>query len=265
LRPEHSISRSAGFVLTPRVLPGLRWSLDWTKIDKSDNIVPLTPLTQSLLDKEALFPARFIRAAPAAGDPFGVGKITRFDLTSINLARARVEAWDAALDYAFATDGFGKFDWFSTASYITHYETKTFPTDPFVDTVGNGASVVGVTSGSPLRLRASGGLTWSRGALSLGWQSQYYHHYAITVNSTNPTVQMQGNGGRIPSQTYHDAFATYSFDSAAGWLENTDVRLGIQNVFNKRPPVDVSLTNTLYSPFGDPRLASYSLSLRHRF
>ena len=263
LRPEHSKSWSVGFVLTPRALAGLRASLDWSRIDKTDNIVSLAPLNQALLDRESQFPARFIRATPAAGDPFGVGKITQFDLTAINLARARVEAWDAALDYALATERYGRFDWFSTATYLAHYETKTFPADPFVDSVGIGSSLIGVSTGAPLRLRASGGLTWSRGALTLNWESRYFHHYIVSTNAV--LLPLQGNGGRVPSQVYHDASATYAFDSGAGWFENTEVRLGIENVFNKRPPVDTNLTNTLYSPFGDPRLASYSLSLRHRF
>jgi outer membrane receptor protein involved in Fe transport len=112
-------------------------------------------------------------------------------------------------------------------------------------------------------LRASGGLTWTRGAVSLTWQAQYYHHYIISTNAT--FVALQGRDGYVPSQVYHDAAATYSFGSGAGWLADTQLRLGIQNVFNKRPPVDMNFTYMMYSVFGDPRLASYTLSLRHSF
>ena len=38
LKPERSKSWAAGFILTPRVLPDLRLSVDWSRIDKRDNI-----------------------------------------------------------------------------------------------------------------------------------------------------------------------------------------------------------------------------------
>jgi outer membrane receptor protein involved in Fe transport len=263
LRAEQSKSWSVGLVLTPRAVAGLRWSLDWSRIDKSDNIVAFGPLTQALLDREGDFPARFIRATPPPGDPFGVGKITQFDLTAVNLARARIEAWDTELDYTLETDGYGKFDWFANGTYMAHYETKTFPSDPFVDSVGISSAVIGAANGAPLRLRASGGLSWSRGPLTLSWSSQYFHHYIASTTAT--IVQAQGNGGRVPSQVYHDVAAAYAFGPGVSWLENTELRLGIQNVLNERPPVDVNFQNTLYRPFGDPRLANYSLSIRHSF
>jgi outer membrane receptor protein involved in Fe transport len=265
LQPEDSRSWSAGLVLTPRGVPGLRASLDWSRIEKTNNIVSFGPATQALMDRENLFPSRFIRAAPAPGDPFGVGRLIQLDLTSINLAQAEVEAWDAAIDYAPQTERYGTFDLFSTLTWLAHFKTKALPTEPFVDSVGIGSSLVSLSTGSPLRLRASGGVTWSRRGLNLTWQSQYFHHYIASTNAA--TLLMQGNAGRVPSQVYHDVSATYSFASAAGlaWLANTRLQLGLQNVFNRQPPVDVNFQNTFYSPFGDPRLRSYSLSIRHGF
>jgi iron complex outermembrane recepter protein len=71
----------------------------------------------------------------------------------------------------------------------------------------------------------------------------------------------------IPSQTYHDLTAQYRFDSSFGLalLSNTEIQLGIRNVFNKTPPLDTSAIGFYYSKLGDPRLANYYLSLKKSF
>jgi outer membrane receptor protein involved in Fe transport len=49
-------------------------------------------------------------------------------------------------------------------------------------------------------------------------------------------------------------------------LTNTEWQLGIRNLFNTKPPLDVSnASGGYYSGFGDPRLASYYLSLKKAF
>jgi len=63
----------------------------------------------------------------------------------------------------------------------------------------------------------------------------------------------------VPSQTYHDVYGGYSF------LSSVEVQAGVKNVFNKRPPFDANMTALYYSPFGDPRLATYYVSIRKAF
>src|SRR5690606_10817895 len=67
LRPEQSESWSAGFVLTPQTLAGLRVSADWTRIRKTDNITSLFTFRQSDLAYEAHVPG-FIKRAPEDPD-----------------------------------------------------------------------------------------------------------------------------------------------------------------------------------------------------
>jgi len=80
---------------------------------------------------------------------------------------------------------------------------------------------------------------------------------------------------------YHDLVLGYHFAEArtpggtapgmsgGALLDGLELQLGVRNVFNKRPPHDlnpVSRSYTLsYSAFGDPRLASYWLSVRKAF
>ena len=45
-------------------------------------------------------------------------------------------------------------------------------------------------------------------------------------------------------------------------MGGAEVALGIRNVFNTAPPVDVGAIFAYYSPLGDPLLANYQLSIR---
>lgn len=254
LRPEDSKSWSAGVIFTPHALPGLRVSLDYTKIEKSDNIA--TPTVDTLI---AYFPERITRGANLPGDPAGwAGPITAIDATLINVAKAEVEAYDLQLDYEFQT-AFGRFLPFVYGSYQTHFLQQFLPDGPVTE-------YVGVTSSNPLKLKGNVGLNWSHGAWSAGWTARYFDSYTAGLTAT--VNQWQGNGGRVSSQTYHDVFGTYRFgaDAAATVLAGTDITLGIKNLFDKEPPFDANnIVNGYYSTFGDPRLASYWLGIKKRF
>jgi outer membrane receptor protein involved in Fe transport len=133
---------------------------------------------------------------------------------------------------------------------------------------------VGVTSANPLKLKANAGVTWKYRRWTVDWTARYFDTYQV-ADPTNPAsaavILSQGNAGRVPSQVYHDFFASYRFSSdssgsGARWLAGTEVQLGIKNVFNTKPPVDVS-TNAYdyYSAYGGPRLATYYLSVKKSF
>ena len=75
----------------------------------------------------------------------------------------------------------------------------------------------------------------------------------------------------IPRQVYHDLIATYRFDAASpfagGMLANSEISFGIQNLFDKSPPIlaSTSPVSSGYSTYGDPRLRRYSISFRKNF
>jgi outer membrane receptor protein involved in Fe transport len=254
LRPEDSKSWSAGIIFTPHALANLRVSLDYTQIKKTDNIA--TPSVETLIN---YFPERVTRGPNLPTDPAGwAGPITAIDATLINVAKAEVDAYDLQADYAFDT-AFGRFAPFAVASYQTHFLQQFLPNGVVVDNVG-------ITSSNPLEWKGNLGLNWSYGAWSAGWTARYFSSY---VAATTAVVnQLQGNGGRVPSQTYHDVFATYRFGAAAGptFLDGTDITLGIRNLLDKEPPFDANSSyNGYYSTYGDPRLASYWLTVKKRF
>jgi len=270
LNPESSESLSAGVVLTPRFVPGLRLSADYTKIKKTDNII--APAAQFIADNETLFPGRITRGAVPAGDAFGVGPITRLDASAVNISGAEIEAFDVAANYLLKTSSAGTFEPFAFATWQTHYITQVLPTSPRLENAGIRAT--GSTS-IPVKFKANVGLSWSRGRLRAGWAMQYFDSYftADPKIATNAAALLaQGNGGKVKSQFYHDLYAGYVFQKTAGggfgWrslVSGTEVRLGIRNIFDEMPPVDITRAGYYYSALGDPRGLSYYLTVKRAF
>jgi iron complex outermembrane receptor protein len=256
LTPEESKTKSLGVVLTPRLLPGFRISVDWTEIRKTDNINAFPGGLQAVIDSEALFPERVTRAPADPNDPFGVGPIRVIDASLINIARTKVEAYDVQLDYSLTTRRLGGFFLYALATWQTHFKTQLTPTEPVIENVG-------VSSSNPLKLKANGGIDWHLGNWTVGWATTYYDSYL--VSRTASAILNQGNGGVVPSQIYHDLNASFRPSVTSGLFADTEIRAGIRNIFGARPPFDASDTIRYYSPYGDVRLATYHLSLRKMF
>ncbi len=266
LRPEQSESWSAGMILTPRIAPGLRLSVDYTKIDKVDEIQ--NPGAQFILDNEDRLPGRIVRGPTRVGDdPDWAGPIISINSGLLNIARTSVEAYDIQVDYAVTTARFGDIRWYALATRQTHFKNQTLPIFPVVDSVG--------FARGPLQWRGNAGIAWDRGPLSLSWNSQYYDSYWVFAATFSPAsvarATLDQGSPTVPSQIYHDLIASYRFDSPArgfaGLLADSEISIGIQNLFNESPPILASTGAVAsgYSTYGDPRLRRYSISIRKRF
>jgi outer membrane receptor protein involved in Fe transport len=262
LRPEESESFSAGLILTPRFIPNLRLSLDYTRIEKTDNIAALD--FQQVLDNEAFLPGRVTRGPNLPTDPAGwAGPVTFLDRTNANIARSKIEAYDLQLDYRIDLAERGSLELQLMATRLDNLETQLVPTAPVVQNAGvvpfpNSASL-------PLKLKANLGVTWTRERWTAGWLGNYFDSYLVAnpALSSSAALFLSQGSRTVDSQMYHDLFASYRF--GASFLQGTEVQLTVRNVLNEEPPLDVSNTLGLYSYLGDPRLASYSLSIRHAF
>jgi iron complex outermembrane recepter protein len=267
LRPESSESRSGGLVLTPRLLPKFRLSIDYTHIQKADEMTQLTQ--QQLLDNETLLPGRVIRGPNLPGDPTGwAGPITALKWTLVNLSRAEMEAFDLQIDYARDTH-IGAFSVFGSATWQRHLRRQVAPSAPVVEFVGY--------SGSPLEFKANAGLTWRSGGWSAGWTMRYFDShlvYSATASANTVATAILNQGSAIvPSQNYHDVFVSREVSRSrdqAGFLGRyfggTELTLGIRNIFNTEPPILANASELGgYSFYGDPRLASYYITLRKAF
>lgn len=268
LVPEDSESNSAGLVWTPGFAKRLRISVDYTEISKRNEIASLT--AQEILDLEEFLPDRVVRAPlspPDAALGYTGGVIQSIDSTRVNLSSAKIRSLDLQVDYEWTMANLGTLQFYGIATKALQFERQTSP-------LGQPIEFVDFASG-PLKWRGNAGVTWRKGKLTLGWNSQYYHSYKIysaTATSTAiaTTVSNQG-ASRVPMQIYNDIYASYDFGDAQGVLpifKNTDFSVGIQNIFDKHPPTLATASAfgaSAYSRYGDPRMRRYQVSVRRRF
>lgn len=259
LRPEKSESFSAGVVLTPTMVPGLRLSADLTSIKKTDEVLNL-PIA-FFLANEDIFADRIVRGDPLPGDSPGTpGPITTIDTSAVNLASSKLKAIDFKADYWFEKESLGSFRVYGVATHTIELSLRSLPGEPSVDRAG--------FMDGPLKWRANVGFDWEKGAWSAGWNTQIYGSYNVcqsvqTAFTCEQSVTWQG-ASTIKAQTYSDIYVGYSF--AGGALEGAEVKLGIQNLFDQKPPVVATgIDQTGYSSFADPRLQRFSLTLRKQF
>lgn len=262
---EKSKSYSVGVVLTPRVLPGLRVSLDYTRIRKTDEIASIT--IPSAIDLEDLVPGRVTRAPLTAADAalgYTGGVITAVDITFLNLAKTDLAAWDLQFDYTWKHASAGEFNLYAVATWQPRLVRQTLPGTPSINTVG--------FSDGPLEWRTNAGLTWNRGPWTLGWNAQFFDARRVytSISKIAATTVLNVGYTRYPTYIFHDLFARYRFGATGkgwtGFLANTEISAGIQNVFNRRPAI-VGTTDAFggFDPIVDPRLRRYSISLKKRF
>lgn len=265
IQPEKSRSKSVGIVLTPSFLKGFRFSADWTRIDKENNIGTLT--LQQMVDNESLLPGRVTRDPAPSGDPFGVGPITLVDLSMVNFLSSRVESVDYSLGYRHTTDSWGMFEFNVLATHTRTFQRQLTANQPPVEGVNFSAF-------GPLSRQGNARLTWDYRRWSAGWIARYVGGYRIMgppVSSSTINIIRQGDQF-VKSQVFHEVFVTHRFprldEKAPGWqryLRGVELSVGVRNLFNSEPRFDASNVTYFYSTWGDIRMREYRLTLKKAF
>ncbi|MDB6095327.1 MAG: hypothetical protein JWM32_2889 [Verrucomicrobia bacterium] len=240
LKAERSRSMSVGTVLTPKAVPGLRISVDYTRIRKNDEIDQILGLdAQSLGDLISYAPSRVTRGAPGGG--YSVGPITAIDATLINVAQSKVDAYDIGIEYRRTTARGNLTVWSNATCQPQNWQQITKSLPP----IENAGKLIS------LRWKGNAGVAWEAGSFSASGTARYFDGYALGAPNL---IALQGSE-RIPSQAYFDVAGSYRWPSTGGPGRHPEwnFTLGIKNIFNQRPPIDVSNTQGLYSYVGDPR------------
>ncbi|MFO1451885.1 MAG: TonB-dependent receptor [Opitutaceae bacterium] len=267
LTPEESRSTSGGVIITPRFIPNLRLSFDYTEITKNNNIGNIG--AQLIVNNEAAFPDRVTRNPLLPGDTQTVGVITRVDATLLNLYQTEIETFDARADYRWETAERGTFSIGTLASWQPHFKQQLSLTAPMLEYAGYSSA------NYPLRFRAHGTLTWEVRRWVMGWTTTYFDEYKIfAAPLTTATANLISQGApTVGSQTVHDVFVSYRVPRAEQaarwrdrWLAGTDIQLNIRNVFNTAPEFDATAASTQYgSPWIDARMMEFSVSVKRVF
>lgn len=255
--PEISNSWTAGVIATPQIVPGLRLSVDWTYIRKKNNyfdptvifgINPLLPDLQNRFEEfYRRYPDRFMRAEPSGG--FAVGPITGIDTSISNLSGSKSISFDFSLDYQRSV-GDGTLMIAADATYLHTLSVQLTDNAPFEDKAGTFNDIMG-----GLRWKGNWSAIYSTDQWSLGYRGRYSHSYYL--NSARTVVPSQGSA-KVPSHIFHDIFGSYRL------FAKTELRAGINNIFNRKPNIDVTELG-FNSAFGDVRLANFYMSIKQEF
>jgi hypothetical protein len=259
LAPERARTLSAGLVFNPDGVRLPRVSVDYTHTAKHDEIsLVYSGNVAYFLANETLYPDRVVRdpltdADRASG--FSAGRVTQIDASALNVGRTWLDAVDIRVDYKLQLGERDLIQPYLSATWQPTLKRQAAP-DREVE------SYIGIDSG-PLEWRGNAGLDWTRGALTTGFNLQYYSGYS---DDGVGGLRKGAVGVRIPAQTYLDLYSAYVIQprGAAGSPRAVEFRLGIQNVLDARPRVAID-ADLGFSYYGDARRRRAEAAVTLRF
>ena len=250
LRPEVADTFTAGVVIsspfTSPALSRLRLSVDWFQI-KLKNAIGVSPAAtiqrcfdpfyNSLVSGASGSAAQATAAAQSsqcAGDTtaisydpaplLGLGRVTA---SYTNEGVADVSGIDAQLDWS-ADVGPGTANLNVIGSYYLHYRVKELLNNPLVDYTGTfGTSALGLQTGAfEYRVLTNVGYRVGPAAISLQWT-----HLPSVEDSSEAVQPTPNTTGNPKSYNLFNLYGSYTVS------ENLAVRFGVDNLFDKAPPL----------------------------
>jgi outer membrane receptor protein involved in Fe transport len=248
LKPEVSVTRELGVVLTPTFIPNFSATVDYYDIDINGYITQ-TPLSTILANCYSTA----INTAQSASNPYcsfvhrdALGSITTANTGYVvqaegNVGSDLVHGVDFEVNYNLGLDNLGLDNWgglsWNYRSTWVQTDNTTFPGAATLKCAG----VWGTQCGEP-QLRYKGNLrtTWTDPSntvsVSLLWRylssAQFEQNRTGFVNK--PTLHM-------PNENYFDLSGTWAFSNALMF------RAGVRNIFGINPP----LTDNNTAPASD--------------
>ncbi len=251
LKPEESVSRTAGLVLDVpgQLFKGLSFSVDYYELEYTDRSG-----STGLQILMTYFPERVTRAARTPADIAAgyEGLVTTWDASNINLAGVNTRGIDYRMSYN-RNFSFGELSLNAAMSDPNVTYTKATP-----------AAVPTSTFGHQPR-KASGSVFLRRGpwdgGISVNYQAPYYISGFSATAVPRPAYiefnpQLSYNFSRVPG---------FSQDSAkwwARWLSGSKFTVTVINALNRDPDALHSINGGMVM---DPRLRRYILSLTKKF
>lgn len=246
LEAEKSDSWTAGFVATPKFLPGFSLSADYYNIKVKNVITGVA--AQTIVDNCYDLPAGnafcdLFQRAPASGTgPSGEQgfRIVEGSLIQgpINFAKLVAKGIDVEVAYRRNIPNIGRFDSRLTWTHVLNRSDFTDPTTPDFEDVIVGKN--GGELGDP-RDAFNWNSTLQHGRFTLGYQMRYLSE--MYVNSYEDTNEVQGRPAenpdvtdilKYPARFYHDLRLGIDVGPKYNFY------LGVDNVTNVKPPYDLN-------------------------
>ncbi len=275
LLAETSNTFTAGFVLQPSAVPGLRLSADYFSIELEDAISPLAGGTASILNlcynviqSASSAVCQAINRNPVDG---AIVRPFRVEAVNQNIGQLETSGIDFAAEYRTDTGaiGFIPAGTLSLSAQGTWYDTVSItPLQDLEDQVNHCAGAFGSICGEPRpEFR-----TTSRASYMTGPFTFSVRHRFIDEVTLDQIVLPRASGlpgpseadfvlGTLDAQHYFDLTVSYDIG------ERATLTGGVKNLFDRDPPTaarDVSEFNTFPSTY-DPLGQEFFVSVTARF
>jgi len=252
LRPEEADTVSFGVVWQPDFVRGLGVSVDYWRVTLHDAIGAVSAQINATrcVDSPGGVANNFfcdqISRAPAGGYSDAQGRVfpaySVYDWVALNenLAKSRRVGVDFEVDYRFDLAGGSAVTRLVGTRLLQSREWafQDFPTE-YREWVTNVADP---------RYRANLESAYTRDAWNVSWTARYMHHNLRVEPASYQSNPGQASPIRNGSYTYHNAQVGYTFPDSG-----IKVYLGVDNVFDKEPPVNyfgADISSAFYDSVG---------------
>ena len=231
LGEETAKTTTVGVVLTPEFAPTLSLSVDWfrVKINEAITLVPRQTSIDQCVNSLGSSPLCALITREAVGTPRSrtPGTIFNIDSNPVNAASIETSGIDVASRYHLDFDQ-SAVDLSIAYTYLSKLKLTPLRGQPSTNNCGqlDGDGRLG----AGFKHRANFAATYTVGGFSATWRTNYLSAIKDTLLRNGPSLSSADNS--VEPFFYNDMQVRYNF----GKEQNYDVYLGVDNVFDRKPP-----------------------------
>jgi outer membrane receptor protein involved in Fe transport len=247
LKPETALTASFGIGWTPSFVPNLRLQIDYFDI-KIENVI--TTIGADTVLKECTQAGLFCNLIHRDADnSLWLSNSGYVSDTLENVGKLETRGIDVDLSYGFDIGAAGKIRTNLIGTYVDEYIVTPISASPgtafncaglYGDTCSSGAS----TSNPIFRWRHTLRATWSTPWQGLDLTASWRYFSAMKLDSTSPQANLAApagetvaNGFISSSDARISAYNYLDLSAAVKVADKITFRVGVNNVFDKDPPI----------------------------
>jgi iron complex outermembrane recepter protein len=235
LKPEQADSVTLGFNFDPTFLPGFTSSVDYYQIKLKDEIgvIPAPIILQNCLATgDPTYCNLIERTSGGSLSGSSLATLGGIVQTGINIGAAEVSGVDVQANYRWPLGNMGSLSFLFSGSYLLKSTTTPQPGAHTYDCAGlYGPTCETVNPRWRHNLRMTWASPWNMEVSAL-WR--FIGSVSLDGNSSDPTLSTgtyDAFDARMPNMSYLDLSASWKV------VKNVELRAGINNLFDKDPPI----------------------------
>jgi iron complex outermembrane recepter protein len=246
LQPETALTSSFGIGWTPSYVPGLRVQVDYFDI-KIENVI--TNIGGSAILTQCVNNGQFCNSIHRdANNSLWLSQAGFVDDPLLNIGQFETRGIDLDVSYGFDIGPAGKIRTNLVGTYVDEYKVTPLASNP--STAFDCAGLYGITcssgaaTGNPIfRWRHTLRTTWSTPWQGLDVTASWRYFSAMKLDSLSPQATLSGapatvaNGGISSSDAAIKAYNYLDLSAAVKLADRITFRVGVNNVFDKDPPI----------------------------